>query len=63
VPTVIAVSCNPASFARDAAILLKGPYRLDWVLPVDQFLWSNHIELVAIFRNQHGSNDTSSPAV
>jgi len=50
VPTVIAVSCNPASFARDAAILRKGPYRLDWVLPVDQFLWSNHVELVALFR-------------
>jgi 23S rRNA (uracil1939-C5)-methyltransferase len=50
VPTVIAVSCNPASFARDAAILLKGPYRLEWVLPVDQFLWSNHVELIAVFR-------------
>jgi 23S rRNA (uracil1939-C5)-methyltransferase len=57
VPTVIAVSCNPASLARDAAILLKGPYRLEWVLPVDQFLWSNHVELVAVFRQGSGSKN------
>jgi 23S rRNA (uracil1939-C5)-methyltransferase len=57
VPTVIAVSCNPASFARDAAILLNGPYRLEWVLPVDQFLWSNHVELVAVFRRGSGSKN------
>ncbi len=43
------VSCNPASFARDAAILVAGGYRLDAVWPVDQFLWSPHVELVAQF--------------
>lgn len=50
VPTVIAVSCEPATFARDARILADGGYRLGSVLPVDQFTWSPHVELVAIFR-------------
>jgi 23S rRNA (uracil1939-C5)-methyltransferase len=49
VPVIIGVSCNPASFARDAAILTAGGYELDGVLPVDQFLWSNHVELVGRF--------------
>jgi 23S rRNA (uracil1939-C5)-methyltransferase len=43
------VSCNPESFARDARILAGGNYRLGTVAPVDQFLWSSHIELVADF--------------
>ncbi len=46
---VIAVSCNPATFARDAKILTEAGFRLDWVRVVDQFLWSPHIELVALF--------------
>ncbi len=50
VPVVAAVSCNPATFARDARILIDGGYRLDRVTPIDQFLWSPHIELVATFR-------------
>lgn len=50
VPTVVAVSCHPASFARDAATLLAGGYRLDPVLPVDQFRYAAHVELVAVFR-------------
>ncbi|MFT3975404.1 MAG: class I SAM-dependent RNA methyltransferase [Amaricoccus sp.] len=49
VARVAAVSCNPASFARDARILIDGGYRLEWVQPVDQFLWSGHVELVAAF--------------
>jgi 23S rRNA (uracil1939-C5)-methyltransferase len=49
VPTVVAVSCNPASFARDAATLVAGGYRLLGVQPIDQFVWSSHIELVAGF--------------
>ena len=49
VPRVAAVSCNPATFARDARILIDGGYRLDWVLPVDQFRWSAHVELAAAF--------------
>ena len=48
VPTVIAMSCNPASFARDAAVLIGGGYRLERVAPVDQFVFSAHVELVAI---------------
>ena len=47
--TVIMVSCNPATFARDADILAAGGYRLLEVTPVDQFLWSPHVELVALF--------------
>ena len=50
VPTVVAVSCSPASFARDAALLLAGGYRLESVTPVDQFIYSSHVELVAVFR-------------
>ncbi|MEO7751415.1 MAG: class I SAM-dependent RNA methyltransferase [Sphingomicrobium sp.] len=43
------VSCNPATFARDAALLVAGGYRLDWVKPVGQFRWSTHIELASCF--------------
>ncbi len=49
VPKVVAVSCNPRSFARDARILSDGGYALEVVTPVDQFLWSAHVELVATF--------------
>ena len=49
VARVAAVSCNPASFARDVRILLDGGYRLVRVIPVDQFLFSAHVELVAHF--------------
>ncbi len=49
-PTVcVGVSCNPQTFARDAATLATGGWRLQRVLPVDQFLWSPHIELVGVF--------------
>lgn len=46
---VVGVSCNPATFARDAAALIAAGFRLDSVMPVDQFLWSPHIELVGVF--------------
>jgi 23S rRNA (uracil1939-C5)-methyltransferase len=50
VPVVVAVSCNPATFARDARILLGGGYTLAQVTPVDQFRYAAHVELVARFR-------------
>ncbi len=49
VPRIAAVSCNPATLARDARILIDGGYRLEKVLPVDQFLYSAEIEAVATF--------------
>ncbi len=49
VPRIAYVSCNPATFARDAAMLVGGGYRLDWARPVGQFRWSTHIELAAAF--------------
>ena len=49
VPRIAAVSCEPGSFARDAAILTEGGYRLDWVQPVDQFPWTPHVELAGSF--------------
>lgn len=50
VKTVIGVSCEPRTFARDAAILAAGGYRLESVTPVDQFAWSTHVEVVGMFR-------------
>ncbi len=45
---VIYVSCNPVSFARDARLLADAGYRIERILPVDQFLWSPHLELAAL---------------
>jgi 23S rRNA (uracil1939-C5)-methyltransferase len=49
VPLVIAVSCNAATFARDARILVDGGYAIETVTPVDQFKYTPHVELVARF--------------
>jgi 23S rRNA (uracil1939-C5)-methyltransferase len=43
------VSCNPATFARDAKALSDGGFALEWVKPVGQFRWSTHVELAACF--------------
>jgi 23S rRNA (uracil1939-C5)-methyltransferase len=49
VKVVVGVSCNPATFARDAKTLIDGGYHLTTVTPIDQFLWSPHLELVGEF--------------
>ncbi|MDA4844838.1 class I SAM-dependent RNA methyltransferase [Hoeflea poritis] len=48
VSKVAAVSCNPATLARDLRILIDGGFRLVSVLPIDQFLWSPHVEAIAL---------------
>jgi 23S rRNA (uracil1939-C5)-methyltransferase len=47
VPVIAYASCNPATFARDARILVAAGYRLDWIEVIDQFRWSPHVELAA----------------
>jgi 23S rRNA (uracil1939-C5)-methyltransferase len=50
VPLVVGVACDAGTFARDAATLVAGGYRLDMVTPVDQFRYSDHVEMVGVFR-------------
>ena len=50
VPVIVAISCNIASFTRDAALLAAGGYALESVTPIDQFVYSAHVEIVAVFR-------------
>ncbi len=50
VPVIVAVSCNPATLARDARILIDGGYEIGTVTPIDQFTWSAHVEAVAVFQ-------------
>lgn len=49
VKTIVAVSCDPASFARDAEIVVNGGYKLKTLTAVDQFKWTSHVEIVAAF--------------
>lgn len=53
VPRIAYVSCNPVTFAHDAAALIKAGYSLDWIQVVDQFRWSTHVELAACFSLRH----------
>ncbi len=48
VPRVVYASCDPGSFSRDARALQDGGYRLETLKPIDQFLWSGHVELIAL---------------
>ena len=57
VPRIAMVSCNPVTFARDAATLTQAGYRLNWVQPVDQFRWSPHVELAASLSLPHLSGN------
>jgi 23S rRNA (uracil1939-C5)-methyltransferase len=47
---VVAVSCNPATFARDARILIDGGFTLERAIPIDQFVFAPHVEVVGLFR-------------
>jgi 23S rRNA (uracil1939-C5)-methyltransferase len=49
------VSCDPGTFARDAAILGDGGFTAERVVPVDQFAWSAHVEVAAVFRRKHAA--------
>ena len=49
VPRVVYISCNPSSWARDAALLIDAGYRLTELRPVGQFRWSTHVELASLF--------------
>lgn len=50
VKTVVGVSCSPATLARDARHLVDGGYKIESITPVDQFVYSAHVEVVAVFR-------------
>ena len=57
VPVVVVVSCDPGTLARDVRLLVDGGYAIDSVTPIDQFLFSAHVEAVAVLRRQraHGA--------
>ena len=46
---IVYASCDPGTFARDAKVLQDAGYRLEKLMPIDQFLWSVHVELIALF--------------
>lgn len=50
VPLLLAISCNPQTFAKDAETLIRGGYKLEKLYMVDQFLWSTHVEVMAVFK-------------
>ncbi|MGI9476998.1 MAG: class I SAM-dependent RNA methyltransferase [Hyphomicrobiaceae bacterium] len=50
VPLAVAISCNPATLARDLRILVEGGFKLQKVTPIDQFLYGAHVEAIAILR-------------
>ena len=60
VKTVVMVSCDPMTLARDAEILLRGGYAIRAVTPVDQFKWTSHVETVAVFHHSSGQRDSPS---
>ena len=55
VKTIVMIACSPATLARDARVLLDGGYSLASLTPVDQFLYSAHLEAVAVFHRSGSS--------
>ena len=49
VPIVVSISCNINTFIRDSKLLIENNYELKWVQPIDQFLFSSHVEIVGFF--------------
>jgi 23S rRNA (uracil1939-C5)-methyltransferase len=49
VKKIVMVSCNPKTFEKDAKLLLDGGYKLIYIMPIDQFYWSKHLELTSVF--------------
>ena len=49
---IVAVSCNPLTFARDAKMLINGGYKIERLTMVDQFVYSEHSEIVCLFTNE-----------
>jgi len=49
-PLVVSISCNAATFARDARVLIDGGFQVESVTPLDQFRFSAHVEIAAVFR-------------
>jgi len=49
IPVIVAVSCNPGTLARDARYLVDAGWTMGVVTPIDQFLWSHHVEAVVVF--------------
>ncbi len=49
IPRIAAISCEPGTFARDASILVQGGYRLETIVPIDQFVYSGKVEIAALF--------------
>jgi 23S rRNA (uracil1939-C5)-methyltransferase len=60
---VAMLSCNPASFARDAAILTGGGFRLARLAAFDQFRFSAHVEIAALFQRARSKKGGLSPAL
>ena len=51
-PLIVSISCNPATFARDARILIDDGFKIETVTPLDQFRFSPHVEIAAVFRRE-----------
>ena len=53
VGTIVAISCDPVTFSRDISYLVSAGFEVEFIQPVDQFLWSPHVEMIAVLRRQN----------